>query len=639
MAVRTRTSEGMVDLQGAPLNRDAALFLETIDRLLTVSSYYSHDHHQYHQAVAKACAQIRKAIGHRSHLAVEITATGVMVLDQELDPNQLHVRKLFDLLVPLNLARLEFQAILVPGDLRRALAALKDARIQLETGDGFREVVVHGLPETVSIATRHVVNEPAGSLLDDVLLEVENEGPSIDAVDPQSEGESLARVFMELAENLLANLEDSLHLALGTGEGRHKTAVTREELRAIREGLKRMVQMRPDPQELLHLIDHAKTAVELSGNAESVDLAFKILRDKMGGDDRPAPRTRRLTLREDFSFSTGALLAAVNELSATGETWEEPELSSSREQLSIAVSLLGGNDDGADKTRAWELLECGLTTDLYGKEHLMRLLPLVFHLARLNQRDDEDSPDQGLTMFFQTVRKSRARMVPDLWCQILEYGKDDAHHALWPHLINDLVLGFGADAGHIATTLWDRVGQLGMGCARKSLPCLKKLPAFSSTAGEPDLGPLWSLPLAQTRPAHAVLMNSRFANRHGILLLRAMKRQPFNDLTRIMAMALDEYRPHHRKFIFALVCEGDLEKPSPRLGQMAGELLADRLLHLPRENRKESWVIEAIAMLPALLGGKASPVLDRIRRERRYLVMRAWPANCRRTAAAYLERG
>ncbi len=634
MAQLTNHQENILDLAGQPLLADSATFLKTMDRLLTVGSYYAEDHHQYLDAVKTACSSLLQAIQPRPALAVEITATGVLILDQTVDPHHLHARKLYDLLVALNIARMEFSARLTPEDLRATLHKLKCHRIDMEKTDGFREVVIKGLPGTVSIATRHIGNVDAGSMVDELISDIATDLVPEPTDDPELQNERLAKAFLELAEQLMANLESALEVSGETGDSGSGTAVTRSELAAIREGLRRLIELRPNPRELLRLIRHAKMAVDLSQDPGSVDLAFKILRAEMGVEAKPQNQTNRWVLEEDLSFTAEALHQAVAGLEYA-KIPLTPALETARcDQLAVAFSLLSWDLEIREKARTLDLVEAVLADEQCGQVEL----DLVARGLLRQAAGEDERKDRWIAGVLRLVRQHQLCRLDRLWTQTLAEAEDETYETLWPHLVNDLLLGFGHSGDQDVGPLWALACNIGMGQVQRALETLKNLPSFGTAVCEPDTNPLLALPLTRTRPLHAVLMKSRFADQHGPRLVRALQRKPYNDLTRILVAALGQYEPQHRKLFFALICEGDLPQPSPRLGAMIGAVLAGELVSLPRADRSADWVAEATNRLPDLLGEEMRSLLETIRNESRLLILKAWPAPARRAASQALEQ-
>jgi len=145
------TQENIWTLENLPLDKGSTAFLRAIDKLLTVGAYYSTDHAQYKAVSEEVCGQILASMEGAGALALEITAKGLMIRSQIVDPHQRKVRQLHELLVPLNVARLEFRRGLTPDDLRLAVQVLQERRRTLGTTTGFREIVIDGLPPTVMV--------------------------------------------------------------------------------------------------------------------------------------------------------------------------------------------------------------------------------------------------------------------------------------------------------------------------------------------------------------------------------------------------------------------------------------------------------------------------------------------------------
>ncbi len=627
--------EDILDLEGQPLLADGALFLKTMDNLLTVGAYYSADHHQYQAGVQSACSSLLRAIEPRPALAAQITTGGIMILDQTVDAGHRNARKLHDLLVSLNIVKLEFRAGLTPQDLHAALERLKQHRIDLDKGGGFQKVAIGELPDTVRIASRLISTGDVEGLLAEL---------GEDSLFARSEGaqqtrEGLARVFMELAEQLLTNLESTLALSLQTDKAGLGTAVTREELENIREGLIRLLEQKPDPRELLRLIKHARMAVDLSQDTYTVDLAFKILRSQMSVRDaqkNKEQQTNRWVLEEDLSFSAEALHQAVAGLEYAPAPLARAGESARCDQLAVAFTLLSGKLETREKARVLNLIEAALRSEDCGPAEMAVIARGLRRLVVLGKADADIKAGRWLSAVLGHVREHQPGLLAGLWTEILPAVGDAEYAGLWPYLVNDLLLGFPRGSGMAVGALWARAGEASMELARQCLPCLQALPALGSNAKEPDTTDLMALPLGRTRPLHAVLMKSRFADRHGPHLLRALQRQSSQGWMGVLVQSLEDYFPEHRKFLFALIREAGRPRPSAGMREMAGRILVDQLADLPRSRRAEDWVAQAVSMLPALAGEDAGPLLSRVCRERRLFFFRAWPEACRKNAEAAL---
>ena len=281
MSVNTDlNNETICDLSGQPLDRNSAALLKALDQLLTVGSYYSADHDQYRVVSEKSCAQIVAAIGPGRVMAIEVTASGMMVGSQLVDPHHRNVRLFHDLLVPLNIARFEISAALTPSDLRQAVMALQEHRQNLGNTTGFQEIKIENLPATVNTASKNVVRDDGqnGLLsLDDIFWSNTSTDSDSPGKDQQSESEKLASQFLEIVAQILENLEKD-EASGSEDETRAHPDSTPENIRALREALQRLVEVNPDPADLARLIEHAKRALDLSHDPRSVDLVFSLLK-------------------------------------------------------------------------------------------------------------------------------------------------------------------------------------------------------------------------------------------------------------------------------------------------------------------------------------------------------------------------
>ena len=211
-------SETICDLSGKPLDRSAAAFLKAIDQLLTVGAYYSANHEQYKSVSEKTCEQVVMAIRPDKTMVIEITASGMLIRSQMVDSRHRNVRLLYDLLVPLNIARLEINADLTPEDLRLTISTLQEHKQNLGNTSGFQEIKIKNLPSTVNTASRDVVpgseDQDNADENDDDLMTLDQMfgGETPDEArmfldEMSSDSEKLAREFMNIVNRILDNLE------------------------------------------------------------------------------------------------------------------------------------------------------------------------------------------------------------------------------------------------------------------------------------------------------------------------------------------------------------------------------------------------------------------------------------------------
>jgi len=624
-------NETICDLSGQPLERNAAALLKALDKLLTVGSYYSTDHDQYRVVSEKSCDQIVAAIGDHKIMAIEITASGMMVGTQLVDPHHRNVRLFHDLLVPLNIARFEISARLTPADLRQAISALQKHRQNLGNTTGFQEIKIENLPDTVSTASKSVVRDcgEGGALSFDELFTANNSTPGDSPGDePLSQSEELAGKFLEIVARILENLENDEDETVVDENGPHPDS-TPENIRALREALQRLVEVNPDPADLARLIEHAKRALDLSRDPRSVDLVFSLLKKEVerGSDWKYKARDKTKTKpKKDYRFTLEELAGEISELEAAGQTPDDPGSSSLSSYLGICFHLLGGDPSEALETALEMNLKQAITNGGITKHDLNLCSAAVAESAL---RDNQVALDKVLPAFCEPLRNARPDYLVKFWIRLWEALDPRRQALVWPHLVNDLLLGLGDLPSEVSERLWLAAGELDSRVAFTQVSRLECMPALRKKAVCPVL---MKLPLKAMYPVHLALMKSSLAPHHGPRIHEHLHRNPSNGLIEILMKSLDKYDPANDGFYLSLIKQSGAESITLDLRGQAARLINKALCELPASDRNQDWVGRAIGWVGKLDPEFARPLLTMIRDEKKYFFFRAWPAECRRLA-------
>ncbi len=255
MTVNMMNTETICDLQGQPVDPRSVTLLKALDKMLTVGSYYSIEHEQYQQASAQSCRKIVGVIaGHGNKITLEITAQGLMVGSQNIDPSHRNVRLLHELLVPLNIARLDIHGSLTPGELRQAIAVLQEHKMDLGQSSTFHEINFDNLPASVKAVSCSVLQKSedqadGGAVsLNDLLGSWDEQDFSQMKHDSMSVTEKLAGQFMDMVTRILENIEKLKGVAGGENQDKNDSSyATREDLTNLKQALQRLVDVNPDP--------------------------------------------------------------------------------------------------------------------------------------------------------------------------------------------------------------------------------------------------------------------------------------------------------------------------------------------------------------------------------------------------------
>jgi hypothetical protein len=632
------TNETICDLKGQPLDRRAAALLKAVDKLLTVGAYYSTDHDQYRVVSEKTCAQVVEAIKPDPTMAIEITASGMMIQSQLVDPHHRNVRLLHDLLVPLNIARLEISADLTPADLRLAISALQLHKQNLGNTEGFQEIRIDNLPPTVSTASRSVVSdegqeEDQKGFLDGLLGSDSPSEGSIQELEFLSDSEKLAREFMEVVNRILENLEQVEDTVGVDGSTPHPDS-NPGNIRALREALMRLVEVNPDPADLARLIEHAKRALDLSRDPSSVDLVFSLLKKEIdsGGDWKyKARKKNRNQSHCEFKLTLDELRQSVADLDSEGSPPADPRASSLGNYLGICFHLLA-----ADPSEPLEMtLTANLEQIIAGRDLTREDLNLCSAaVATSALKANQVVLDRVLFAFCGPLRFHRPDYLVKFWTRLWETLDPGRRALVWPHLVSDLLLGMDSSSPERIERLWLAAGELDSKAAAAQVSRLECTPALRTKNICPAL---MSLPLTPMYSVHLALMKSSQALIHGPRLHDHLLRHPPNGLTEILMLALGNYDADKDSFYLSLIKQSGGESITPDLRRMAARLIGEALTKLPRERRGEEWVVRSINWLGKLDPVFSRPTLARICDERKFIFFKAWPAECRDMAGSILE--
>lgn len=635
-------SDTICDLTGQPLNRQAAALLKAVDKLLTVGAYYSADHDQYRVVSEKSCEQMVAAIGPDQVMAIEITASGMMIRSQLLDPNHRNVRLLHDLLVPLNIARLEISSGLSPADLRQAIAALQFHRQNLGNTEGFKEIKIDNLPSTVSTASRNVVHDhgDGGELTEDQIASLDDlfgSGFSSEGnVNPDallSDSERLAQEFMEVVGQILQNLEQDQTGPDEDGSTPHPDS-TPENIKVLREALRRLVEVKPDPGDLARLIEHAKRALNLSNDPRSVDLVFSLLKKEVEIDGDWKYNTRKKTVKKpprEFNLTLEQLGQSVSELETEGSPLAEPMPSALGNYLAICFRLLAADPSEVLESNLVANLEQALAGPEMTRLDMNICSAAVATSARI---DNQIAIDRVLPAFCGPLRLYRPEYLATFWAQFWKTLCQERRPLVWPFLVSDLLEGLDHPDPEVVARLWRAAGELEPKLAVAQVSRLESTPALRKKSICPSL---MKQPLASVFPVHAALMLSSQAPQHGARLHHHLLRRPPNKLIWILMKALGKYNPDNKNFYLSLIQQSGSSTITPDLRRTASRLLRQALADLPVKNRQQEWVVKAIGWLVKLDRGLALPLLNQIISEKRFFLFKAWPAECRGLAREALR--
>jgi len=630
------------------LDPEYVALLRALDSLLTVGQYYQPGHDRHRQVVQEAFAAVGRALGPRRSLPVEVTREGFWVDDAFLGREEREVKRLHEMLDPLNIAEIEFHKDVTAEELHAAMGVLKQQRANLSAADSYKEMTIEGLPETVKVTDRSLYVRTRGR----------GRGPSVGLGDPAAgglfeipdamlvdspEGQSLEREFLNIVSTIMQAGDPTKLKDAPSQEAKEALIsgwIPDKTVKAIKAVLRSLEKTNSDPMMLESLIGHAHRALELTGDSDLVEMVFQRLRkeaadrgstSKLLLENRPRPRNpKRRPIK--YTMTAEQLSTVFYELEDKVDQPDDLVTPSEADCLGICVQVLA--------VAPTEDLLVGVGQTIYGllsREELapdtVRVLPHA--LAAATAIRDEGAVDLAVPMFCLPLRRYHPELIGRVWADAWKLlGSEEQKERAWPHVVNDILLGMQWEDPTLRFRLYEDVSSFDVEPCPGLLDRLEDLPALRDEHMSPDL---FHAPAPLLYPVHRVLMNCSMAREHGQRLQERLMHQRANRLADVLIMAMGDFKVANKAVFNAILLQGMENVPHGVMCDVGGRLLRGAIARLTREERTAPWLPEAIRWLPHLDEDRARPILEKILGEKRFFIFPDWPGECRRAAREALE--
>ena len=620
----------------ARIAAEARELLLALDRLMTVGTYYQPGHAQ-HEAVAEQCEDtVRRCLATRHTLDIEVTAEGLKVFGVDFPAGSREARRLFDLVDPLSLGVLRIKPGATAKHLQDAIAVLRTRRNNISASTAYEEIEITGMPENIEalgrslyLRTRTGGGNALNGAYDPHLITPEM---LLDGADlHKSEAE-----FLKIINGLIK--------AGSGGDGKSGTegpgfdlsrGLPESVLVGIQEIISSLVGTNSDPMVYNHLIDHARSALEMTGDPELVELVFQQLRKETetAAESKAhvvgmSKARKRKSGPQKFNMSMAELDAAIAGLTEPYGPHENPESMDRACCLGVCVQILRAApprelESGAHATLRRIFGAPGFS----GPERRAAARIAVELLGSDDRRRDEPL----LRMMWEMLREYRPQDVGEVWREVWSILPPRLRLRAWPYTVNDILLGMEWKRPLEMLALYGALSRVPVAGKSRVRYTLENLPALKTGTLSDDI---FEPPPPLLFPALNVLIGTSIAPVLGPLLHDHLLRLRTHPLAAVMLEAATEYHPGNRVVYQAILEQGVREKLTDRMVELGGRLLSLALLRLPPGERKETWIPEAINWLGKLAPENAEEVLARITSERKMLLIPAWPKHLREAAEA-----
>lgn len=650
MASRTafpqKTSAGPADpavAENQPLSAEHAELFVALDRLLSIGSYYTPDHARYQEVARRAHAAIKNNLSGAASLEIECTAEGFYVHDIFIEGDQQETRRIFELMDALNIGLLEIQAVATTSDLHEAMSTLKRHQVTKAGVKNYEEIEINDLPDTITttsqslhVRTKDPTSGPGGTRSRAALADYSVIPDANLASTP--EGQKLEREFLNIISGIMMSGDATHLLSLDNDEARNSALrhwVSDSAIHAIKEIIRALEKSHSDPMVLEHLIGHAQAALRMTGDADLVELIFDRLRKETGikGDNRqpllsnrPKPKKLKSSVVK-YTMTPEQMNCIIDELNEESVIPDDLLGPSTADCLGICAQIMCSapsdlTTQGISST-IFRILSAPTLTD-------EDLSVSVSALTMILKTGSRDLVDMAIPMYFSPLRKFNPRHLGPVWLNVWKSLTDVDHKRMaWPHLVNELLMGVEWEDPAQKLALFESLSRVEVGNGSEMLERLEELQALRDHVMEPEL---FHVPAPLLYPVHIVLLDSTMSHEHGAKLYERLAHQRAHLLANLLVSIMGKYKQSNKLVYQAILEQGVTEKIIPTLMDLGSRLLKTTLMNLSPDLRNGQWVSEAVSWLGRLDAKRANPILNNILKEKKYLILPVWPADCRRAA-------
>jgi hypothetical protein len=626
-----------------PLSPEHAGLFLALDRLLTVGSYYTPEHAKYREVAQAAHKAIGENLLGGTVLQIECSNDGLWVHDRFVPREQRESRRLFDLLNDLSLGLLELRAETSAEELHETVASLKNHLIAYAGSKNFEEIEIEGLPESVTVTSQslHVRTKdrtagpggtrPRGASDDYFAI------PEANLV-ATPEGQDLEREFLGIISGIMQKSDPTRLKNLGSEEEKEEALrhwVSDSAVHTIKEIMDALKNTNSDPMIMEHLISHAQSALEMTGDPELVEMVFDRLRKETGiKSDKPKPllsnrpKPKKPSKRPvKYTMTPEQMDEAIGDLKAAAELPEDLMAPATTDCLGICTQVLcSAPSDQMIQGISSTVFRILAVEEIPSED----LRVTVASLVAILKTGSRDMTDAAMPMFFNPLRRFNPQLVGPVWLEVWKALSEIDHKRLaWPHLVNDLLMGVQWEDPGKKIALYESLSRVNVADGSEMLERLEELKALKDEKIAPEI---FHAPAPLLYPVHLVLLGSVIAREHGAKLHERLVHQRAQRLSNLLVKVMGMYKQSNKLIYQAILDQGVAERVEPRLADLGSRLLKAAVTNQDPENRDEPWVSEAITWLGKLDTKRAESLLNKIVKEKKYFFWPVWPSECRKAA-------
>lgn len=613
----------VLDPAATPVAARVALALA---RFFVVAPLYPVDHTRSHGVAEQCLAELRATAAPGEAVRIEIARLGFQVQGAPVALEHPQVQRLHQDLSALGIARVEIGDAAMPADLHRFVNVLVEARRRVGSTQGLRQLELSDLPDPVRIVQREFGRRGGeASSAATVQAAVERVLDACEGVEPETQallGRAVERLFGDVVETLC---DGRLARAPGQPFGRSLDEVLELGVQALRDAMEELTSSGGDPADIQGLFGAAEKALAIAHDRDSVEVMLSVLRESASELRKSAEPARSDT--SAYTLSLDELRREIEAYGSGGPPLGTPGPVDRREELTIIFHVLLSAPPDAVRIGAEERLAACLARPLDDAERGF----LESAMRGLASRGSPAGLDAVLPPTLRVLRTGGG--AGSVLASLSASASPGQRDALWPHLVNELLVG-GVDADAVARrALLERVRSSGDGAREGRLERLLALEAVRTQRFAPAL---FDPPPPELFPVFGALVARQVPELANALLAGLQRHLPPWPGAEAL-LTFDSVTPACRALLIAALHEGAVPRASVAVEQQARRTLASALRGLRRADVSVGWAPRAITALGALATAAERPLLREIGRGFRLWPWRRWPAPCREAANAALR--
>ena len=605
--------------------------LVALARIFAIAPLYPAAHGLSQEVGGRFLASLRAAPAHAAALVLEVHRDCLRIAGQSVACAQPQVRRIHRDLLSLGIARVEIEAAATPAELHRFATAILEARRCVGAAHGFRQLELGALPESTRVVQREFGRRSVDAVREDRAREATDrvlEGSAAEQAGDSAPAlrSAIQRMFGGVIETLAGSDPAT---AGGQPFARSLDAVLDLGVHALRHAIDELGASAADPASLRGIFAATEKALAISDDRASVEILLSVIARASSELPReePAPGADRTP----YELSVDALRRGLAGYGDGPSEMVSVAPGDRREELSILVHLLVGSSADTVRGAIEERLAKLFAAPLSPAERAL----LVTAIRDLAERGDPAALDAAVPPLTRMLRRAADRgLLGSIWRELARTASDRGADSLWPHLVNDLLLGVAGDRSLRRELLGAAARDGDAGRARR-FERLARLEAVTSQRFAPEI---FDPPPEELFPVFADLL-AREGGRVAESVLRGLQRHPPEWQGAEALATFSTVTPACRALLYALLRERAIARASPALTQQAAHVLAGALSGLARGDAGADWVPRAIATIGSIGGPEDRRILREIRRGFRPWPWRRWPASCRRAARLALGQG